>query len=589
MKNITRLLKYLSKYKLRVLLSVIAILAQVAAGFIIPYVMKDIINIALPSKDGALLLRSSGFMLAAALIGLAGGLLNNYNAQFIAMNASADLRLDLFKKIQSLSFNNLDKFKTSRLITSSTNDVLRIQTYYQMLFRIIISAPLMVGFGLFMAILTSRGLSEIFYITVPLLILTIVVIMFVAMPKFKKVQKSIDNLNKVSLENVNAPRVIKSFVNTKVENEKFNAANEEFRFVNTSAEKVMAFAEPLIMFIFNASIGGIVYLGSILVQNNQLFEVVNGVQVPALGDLMAFSNYSMQILFGLMMLAMMLIFIARAEVSAKRINEIFDDAPDIVNGTNPLFNDITGTIKFDKVCFGYGNNLVLRNLSFEIKSGETIGIIGSTGSGKSSLINLIPRLYDVSEGNVYIDGIDVKDYDISNLRRQVSVVTQKATIFSGSIGTNIMQGTEETDYNTFVEAANKADSYEFISSYEDFFNHETQQKGTNLSGGQKQRLSLTRAFIRKPKIMILDDSTSAVDAKSEMFILKSIKELSEKMTTLVISQKISTIKDMDKILVLNNKGEMDGFGTHTQLLKSSSVYKEIALSQVGNGGDINEK
>jgi len=589
MKNITRLLKYLSKYKLRVLLSVIAILAQVAAGFIIPYVMKDIINIALPSKDGALLLRSSGFMLAAALIGLAGGLLNNYNAQFIAMNASADLRLDLFKKIQSLSFNNLDKFKTSRLITSSTNDVLRIQTYYQMLFRIIISAPLMVGFGLFMAILTSRGLSEIFYITVPLLILTIVVIMFVAMPKFRKVQKSIDNLNKVSLENVNAPRVIKSFVNTKVENEKFNAANEEFRFVNTSAEKVMAFAEPLIMFIFNASIGGIVYLGSILVQNNQLFEVVNGVQVPALGDLMAFSNYSMQILFGLMMLAMMLIFIARAEVSAKRINEIFDDAPDIVNGTNPLFNDITGTIKFDKVCFGYGNNLVLRNLSFEIKSGETIGIIGSTGSGKSSLINLIPRLYDVSEGNVYIDGIDVKDYDISNLRRQVSVVTQKATIFSGSIGTNIMQGTEETDYNTFVEAANKADSYEFISSYEDFFNHETQQKGTNLSGGQKQRLSLTRAFIRKPKIMILDDSTSAVDAKSEMFILKSIKELSEKMTTLVISQKISTIKDMDKILVLNNKGEMDGFGTHTQLLKSSSVYKEIALSQVGNGGDINEK
>ena len=409
------------------------------------------------------------------------------------------------------------------------------------------------------------------------------------MPKFRKVQKSIDNLNKVSLENVNAPRVIKSFVNTKVENEKFNAANEEFRFVNTSAEKVMAFAEPLIMFIFNASIGGIVYLGSILVQNNQLFEVVNGVQVPALGDLMAFSNYSMQILFGLMMLAMMLIFIARAEVSAKRINEIFDDAPDIVNGTNPLFNDITGTIKFDKVCFGYGNNLVLRNLSFEIKSGETIGIIGSTGSGKSSLINLIPRLYDVSEGNVYIDGIDVKDYDISNLRRQVSVVTQKATIFSGSIGTNIMQGTEETDYNTFVEAANKADSYEFISSYEDFFNHETQQKGTNLSGGQKQRLSLTRAFIRKPKIMILDDSTSAVDAKSEMFILKSIKELSEKMTTLVISQKISTIKDMDKILVLNNKGEMDGFGTHTQLLKSSSVYKEIALSQVGNGGDINEK
>lgn len=589
MKNIARLLKYLGKYKFRVLISIIAILAQVAAGFIIPYVMKDIINIALPAKDGALLLRSSGFMLAAALIGLAGGLLNNYNAQYIAMNASADLRLDLFEKIQSLSFNNLDKFKTSRLITSSTNDVLRIQTYYQMLFRIIISAPLMVGFGLFMAILTSKGLSEIFYITVPLLIITIVVIMFIAMPKFRKVQKSVDNLNKVSLENVNAPRVIKSFVNTKVENEKFNQANEEFRLVNTSAEKVMAFAEPLIMFIFNASIGGIVYLGSILVQNNKLFEVVDGVRVPALGDLMAFSNYSMQILFGLMMLAMMLIFIARAEVSAKRINEIFDDAPDIVNGTDPLFKEIVGSIKFDKVCFGYGDNLVLRNLSFEINAGETIGIIGSTGSGKSSLINLIPRLYDVSEGNILIDGINVKEYDISSLRKQVSVVTQKATIFSGSIGTNILQGTDNLNYDDYVDAANKADSYEFISNYDDFFNHETQQKGTNLSGGQKQRLSLTRAFIRKPKIMILDDSTSAVDAKSEKYILESIKELSEKMTTLVISQKISTIKDMDKILVLNNTGEVDGFAKHSELLKTSSVYKEIALSQVGNGGGINGK
>lgn len=588
MKNLYRLLSYLKKYKLRVLISITAITAQVAAGFIIPFVMRFIINEALPTKDGGMLLMLSGIMLLAALVGLAGGLINNYQAQYIAMNASADLRLNLFQKIQQLSFNNLDKFKTSRLITSSTNDVLRIQTFYQMLFRIIVSAPLMVGFGLFMAILTSPGLSQIFYVTIPLLLITIIIIMFIAMPKFKRVQKSIDNLNKVSLENVNAPRVIKSFVNTKIENEKFEEANEKFRFINTSAEKVMAFAEPLIMFIFNASLGGIIYLGTILIKENKLMTTIEGVEVPALGDLIAFSSYSMNILFGLMMLAMMLIFIARAEVSAKRIVEIFDDKPDIVNGTNPLFSEITGSIEFDKVCFGYGSNLVLRNLSFKINTGETIGIIGSTGSGKSSMISLIPRLYDVSEGAILIDGINVKDYDVSTLRKNISVVTQQATVFSGSLGTNIMQGNNDATHAEFTKAAKLADSYEFIEKYDEKFNHETQQKGTNLSGGQKQRLSLTRAFIRKPKIMILDDSTSAVDAKSEEFILNSISTLSDTMTTLVISQKISTIKDMDKILVLNNKGELDGFGTHTELLKESSVYKEIALSQIGNGGDVHE-
>lgn len=588
MKNLSRLLTYLKKYKLRVLISFIAILMQVAAGFVIPFIMQDIIDIAIPTSDGMMLLTYSGYMILTSLVGLAGGIINNYQAQFVAMNSTADLRLDLFKKIQSLSFSNLDKFKTSRLITSSTNDINRIQAFYQMLFRIIVSAPLMVGVGLFMAIVTSKGLSEIFYISIPIMIITIVTIMFIAFPKFKRVQKSVDNLNKVSLENVNAPRVIKSFVNEEVEHDKFEEANEEFRINNTSAEKVMALAEPLIMFIFNASIGGIIYLGSILIKDSVLVKFVDGAEVPAIGQLMAFSTYNSNILFGLMMFAMMLIFISRAEVSAKRINEIFDDKPDIVNGTDPLFTDIKGTIQFDKVCFGYGDNLVLRNLSFTIKEGETVGIIGSTGSGKSSMINLIPRLYDVSEGAVYVDGVNVKDYDLSTLRKHISVVTQKATIFSGSIGTNIVQGIEEATFDDIKSAAKKADSYEFIENYEDMFNHETQQSGTNLSGGQKQRLSLTRAFIRKPKIMILDDSTSAVDAKSEEFILQSIKQLSDTMTTLVISQKISTIKDMDKIIVLNNKGELDGFGTHKSLLKNSGVYKEIALSQLGNGGDVHE-
>jgi len=590
MKNLANLMSYLKSYKKNIVISVFAMLAQVAAGFIIPYLMITIIDDAINQENTRLLLETAGYMLLTAVVGLGAGLVNNYNSQYIAQYAGADLRLDLFKKIQTLSFSNLDKFKTSRLITSSTNDITRVQAFYQMLLRIILRAPLMIGFGLFMAINTSTGLSTIFYFSIPLLIITIVIIMIIAFPKFQKVQKTVDTLNKVTLENVSAPRVIKSFVTIKHENNKFEEANETFRSVNTSAEKVMAFAEPIIQFIFNASLAGIIILGAFLVDRGELLTTTKaGAIVPEIGVLMAFSSYSMQILFGLMMFAMMLIFITRAEVSAKRIKEIFDEEVDIVNFTDEKI-DVKGNIEFRDVDFAYGTeeHNVLNNISFKIKSGETVGLIGSTGSGKTSLINLIPRLYDTTKGSVLIDGVDVREFNLSNLRSQISVVTQKPTIFSGSIGTNIMQGNNKATYDEFEESSELAAATEFISSYDDLYNHEIQQNGSNLSGGQKQRLSLARAFIRKPKILILDDSTSAVDAKSEDFILKSITSLSKRMTTLVISQKVSTIKDMDKIIVLDNKGRLSGFGTHEELLKSSEVYYEIALSQVGNGGGANE-
>jgi ATP-binding cassette subfamily B protein len=591
MKNLFRLLRYVKKYPLNIVLALIAMLLQVASGFIVPYLMITIIDVAIQNGDMTLLITNSLLMLGTALVGLLSGLVNNYNSQYIAQYAGADLRLDLFKKIQSLSFSNIDKFKTSRLITSSTNDITRIQAFYQMMMRIILRAPLMIGFGLFMAIRTSTGLSRIFYYSMPILIGSIVIIMIIAFPKFIKVQKMVDGINKVALENVNAPRVIKSFVATEYENNRFEQANEDYRKTNTAAEKIMAFAEPIIMFIFNASIAGIIYLGSGLVQDGTLLTTTEtGAVIPQVGVLMAFSNYSMQILFGLMMFAMMMIFISRAEASGKRINEIFDEVSDVLSPNDPIVQAINGGITFEDVSFSYGDkeNLVLRNVSFNVNKGETIGIIGSTGSGKTSLISLIPRLYDVTSGSIKIDGTDVKEYDLHNLRNTISVVTQQATIFSGSIGTNIAQGTDNLEYDTFKDASEKAAAYEFIESYEDYFNHEIQPKGSNLSGGQKQRLSLARAFIRKPKILILDDSTSAVDAQSEDFIINTIRDLSGDMTTLVISQKISTIKDMDNIIVLNNKGQLDGFGTHEELLQSSKVYKEIALSQVGTGGADNE-
>ncbi|MCK5761661.1 MAG: ABC transporter ATP-binding protein [Candidatus Izimaplasma sp.] len=590
MNDLNRLLKYTVKYWKHIIVSLISMLIQVAVGFIVPFLMIRIIDNAIPNNDIQLLITTSLLMLMMALVGLFFGLLNNYTSQYVSQYASADLRLDLFKKIQSLSFINIDHFKTSRLITSSTNDIVRVQQFYQMLLRIIVRAPLMIGMGLFLSLGTSKELSNIFFYSMPILIISIVVIMIVAFPRYAKVQKTIDGINKVVLETANAPRVIKSFVSIKHENEKFETANETFRLSNTSANKIMAFTDPIIMFIFNSSIAGIIFLGAYFVDKGSLINVTTN--LPQVGVLIAFNNYSMQILFGLMMFAMMMIYISRAAVSAKRILEIFDEKVDLTSKTDAIKDLLlTGEIEFKNVSFGYEDdgNKVLNNISFKIKSGETVGIIGSTGSGKSSLIHLIPRLYDVYEGEVKVNGINVKDIQLETLRSQISVVTQTATIFSGSIGTNIIQGNKDATYSDLVEAGKNAEADEFIKDYDDLYNHEIQQKGTNLSGGQKQRLSLARAFVRKPKILILDDSTSAVDAKSEEQIISAINKLSKNMTTLVISQKISTIKDMDKIIVLNNRGNLDGFASHGDLLKSSKVYQEIALSQVGNGGDFDAK
>jgi ATP-binding cassette subfamily B protein len=589
MGNLNKLLKYPWKYKTQLFMSVFAMLVQVIAGFMIPMLMATIIDEAIPFGDYTLLWRTGGMMVLIAVVGLGFGIINTLTSQKVAMYSTADLRLDLFKKIQALSFTNIDKYKTSRLITTSTNDILRIQQFFQMIFRIIVRAPLMIGIGLYMAIRTSAQLSSLFYISLPILIISIVIIMIIAFPRFSKVQKTVDGLNKVSLETVNSPRVIKSFVSMKHENDKFNKANELFRKTNTAAEKVMVITEPIIMMIFNASLAGIIILGAYFINQGYLINIVNGVELPAVGVLIAFNSFSMQILFGFIMFAMILIFISRAAVSAKRVVEVLEEEIDLLNCEECIDAfEINGDIEFKNVSFAYekDGNKVLRDISFKVKAGERIGVIGSTGSGKSSLINLIPRLYDTTSGEVLIDGTNVKKLQMKSLRSQISVVTQSPILFSGSIGTNLMQGKNNASYKELDEASSSAQATEFIESYDDFYNHIVQQKGTNFSGGQKQRISLARAFLRKPKILILDDSTSAVDAKSEEQIINEINKLSSNMTTIIISQKISTIRDMDNILVLNNKGKVDGFDTHENLLRNSKVYQEIAQSQIGNGGDL---
>lgn len=587
MKNLLSLSKYIKKYSTYSLLAIISMFVEVVAGLYIPFLMTKIIDGALPSENLNLLRNTAVLMLLMALGTIVAGLVNNYCAQYIAQYAAADLRLDLFKKIQRLFFINVDKFKTGRLITSSTNDVLQIRTLFMLLFRGIIRGPLMLVGGLILAVQTSISLSGIYLIIIPALIIGIGIIMIKALPKFTQVQKELDGLNNIILESVSAPRVIKSFVNMEYENERFTEKNENYRKISTSANKIIAFAMPVITIIVNLGIAGILFLSAGLIERGIL--VSNG--VADAGIIMAFFNYTMQILMGLLMLAMMLIFVSRAEASAKRVNEIFDERSDLTNRPNGIKDfKLTGKVEFANVDFSYshdGNN-VLNNISFKVESGETIGIIGSTGTGKSTLVQLLPRLYDVKNGEILLDGYNIKDLDINTLRQQVSMATQKPIIFSGTIKSNILQGSENAGDEEIREASKRAAALEFIEKLEKEFDSETHQKGANLSGGQKQRLSLARAFIRKPVIMILDDVTSAVDAKSEEQIKNSIKKLSKDMTTFIISQKISTIIDADKIIVLDNYGKLDGFGSHDEILKSSKVYQEIYNSQFGIGGSVNE-
>ncbi len=586
MSNITQLLRYALKYKIQITLAIFAMLVQVVVAFLIPFIMQIIIDESIKTENIREVVLLSLVMLGLAFFGIAAGFLNTYTSQYISQHASAEMRLDLFNKIQTLSFKNIDDFKASRLITNATNDVMRVQMFFTMMLRIVIRAPLMVVIGLFMALTTSLALSQVFFVTIPLLIISILVVMAMAYPRFKKVQISLDDINNTVLENANAPQVVKSFVSQPHEQDKFETVNENYRKVNASAESVMAVAEPVIMMIFNLGIALILLFGShYMSQGNPSF--FNALGEPRVGLLMAFSQYSQQILIGLMMFAMMMIFVSRADVSAQRINEIFNATIDLVNEKNAKPVDLKGAVRFDNVCFKYGAHAqeAISNVSFSLSPGEKLGIIGSTGSGKTSLVSLLPRLYDRTEGEIYLDDHPIKSIDISSLRDQIGFVTQEAILFSGSLGTNILQGNETADLDTLETAAKQALIYDFARNQEAYFNYLVKAKGTNLSGGQKQRVSIARALIKKPAILILDDATSAVDAASERKILHAIDELSYHPTVMLISQKVATVRRMDKILVLDNQGHVDGIGTHEALIEKSTVYQEIVKSQLGIEGD----
>lgn len=581
MKNLLTIYKRVWRTPVASALAILFVVLDVGINLLLPYIMKDVVNYAIANGDLNYALRKSALMLGIVLIAIVFIVLNNFFSQYVSQKVTEEIRNEAFTKIQYLSFNNVDKLTTGRLISTITSDCYQIQQILAMSFRILIRAPLFLIGGLIMAFITSPNLFLIVLVAVPILVIGAAIIMANASKHFKRVQIELDTLNNRLLENVSAAREIKTFVSEEVELQKFEKVNHDYAEVNIKVGKVMAFADPLISIVTSVAIAGIIYYGAYLLSGTK--PVLDGV-----GDIMASISYVNNVLFGLVMVAMLLINVSRSEVSAKRVNELLTEEIDLVNDPNAIKDfELNGDIEFKNVSFAYqdsgstSSNYTLKNINLHIKPHEVIGVIGSTGSGKTTLVQLIPRLYDVTEGELLLDGINIKNYDLKSLRHQISFVTQESILFSGTIASNIRQGKEDATEEEMEQAVSLAAASKFINEREQKFDSEVLQKGTNLSGGQRQRLSLARAFVRNPKILILDDSTSAVDAKSENLIKKSIKKLSKNMTTIIIAQKISTVKDLDKIIVLDNRGQIDGFGTHKELLKSSQVYQEIYQSQIG--------
>lgn len=521
-----------------------------------------------------------------AVAAVAVMIVNNVFAQKVATRIAAELRRDLFAKIQELSFSNIDEISTGTLLTVVSNDTAQIQQIIMMSFRAILRSPLTLIGAILMAYLINQKLFIIILAIVPILAFFIIIILKKASEYFLSVQERLDDLNTKLNETVSGAREIKAFVTESHEVEMFDRVNDKYSATIVGAFKHIANIDPLIILISNIGIGAVLLFAGYLVS-----KLSGGARTEMVGTISAYISYLQQIIMSLMMLSMIAVQISRGAISAQRIQKVLKTDASVKNPEDPVILDgLKGRIEYRDVSFGYGgidgqdSGLTLQNISFVIEPGSTVGVIGSTGSGKTTLVQLLPRLYDVTSGAIYIDGVDVRDYDLKFLREQISYVTQEAIIFSGTIAENIRQGKEDADIREMEKASRLAVADEFIDKMDEKFYSEVTQGGTNLSGGQRQRLSLARAMVREPKILILDDCTSAVDAKSEAKIKANIFD-SKKQTTIIIAQKISSIRNCDKIIVLDNSGRLDGYGTHFELLEKSEVYKEIYNSQFGGNDD----
>ena len=568
----TKLLKYIKGSAIiYTILAPLMMFIEVIMDLNQPKLMSDIIDIGVANGDITYVLNVGFKMIVVAFIGILGGMLCGVFSTLASMNMGKNMRQGLFNKIQSLSFSEIDQIKTSSLITRLTNDVTQVQNMVMMALRGMVRSPLICLGGIIMSLSISVKLSMIFLVVIPLIILSVTVITAKSTPFFTAMQKKIDNVNLVMRENLLGVRVVKAFAIEDKVKERFSYANDDLMSTSIKAQSVTILLWPLVTLIMNLSVVAILWFGGNYVNKGSL----------EIGKIMAFINYLVQIMSSLNMLVMIIINFSRAKVSASRINEVLDVESSITDKEDAKkinkFN-----IDFKDVYFKYNKDgdYVLKGISFKAEEGEKIGIIGATGSGKSTLISLIPRLYDTSSGTVMIGNEDVKNLKINELRSLIGVVLQDTTLFSGSIEDNLKFGKEDATEEMMISSVKDAQAFEFINANNEGFNREVGQRGKNLSGGQKQRISIARTLIKNPKILILDDSSSALDMATEAKLQKSIKNRMKNSTVFLIAQRISAVKDSDKIIVLDN-GEIVAIGNHEELIKECDIYRSIAISQLG--------
>ena len=582
--NIIRVLKKsIREYKRDSMVTPILVAFESLTECFLPLMVATLVNKMQNGCDLSVIVKYGVILVIMACFSLLFGALAGITAANASAGFGKNLRKDLFVAVQNFSFENIDRFSASSLVTRMTTDVTNVQMAYMMIIRTVVRAPLMLIFSLIMGFVMGGRLALIFLFTIPVLGIGLGLVIKKTMPLFRKVFRKYDNLNNSVQENINGLRVVKSFVREDFEMKKFNTAAEDVCNDFTRAEKILALNNPMMQFC--------IYVVMIFVMTFGSFLVVNfGGAIIQVGQLSSLLTYSFQILMSLMMLSMIFVMVTISMESCERIVAVLEEKHTISNPENPIYEVKDGSIDFNNVSFKYSkraDRYALANINLHIKSGQTIGILGGTGSSKTSLVNLISRLYDVTEGEVKVAGVDVRDYDLVTLRDAVSVVLQKNVLFSGSIKENLRWGNKEATDEEIEEACHLACADEFIEQFPDKYDTHIEQGGTNVSGGQKQRLCIARALLKKPKILILDDSTSAVDTKTDAIIRGGFKKFIPETTKIIIAQRVSSVQDADQIIIMNN-GSIEAIGTHDELLASNPIYQEVYYSQ-NRGGEQDEQ
>lgn len=571
---IKKLKAYIKEYKKVSILAPLFVILEVVMEVIIPLLMAKIIDTGIPNQDIKYIVETGILLVISAIMSLGFGILSGRFAAKASSGFAKNLRQAMFYKIQDYSFENIDKFSTSSLITRLTTDVTNVQMAFMMIIRTLVRGPVMMILALIMSFSINAKLSCVFLGAIPILGGALIFIIKKAHPNFEKVFKKYDKLNRVVQENVSGIRVVKSYANENHEVNKFEEVNNEVYTDFKTAEKIVAFNSPIMQFVIYFSVLLISWLGA--------KEIVSGVMQT--GELSSLITYAWQILMSLMMLSMVFVMIIMSQSSAKRIIEVLEEMPAIKNKAKSVKKVKDGSISFEDVSYWYSDEkdpekYALKDINLNIKSGETIGIIGGTGSSKSTLVQLIPRLYDATNGTVRVGGVDVKDYDLETLRDSVAMVLQKNVLFTGTIAENLRWGNKDADDEELERVAKLAQADQFIQEFPDKYDTKIEQGGTNVSGGQRQRICIARALLKKPKILILDDSTSAVDTKTDSFIRKAFREEIPNTTKIIIAQRITSVEDADRIIVLD-EGKINGIGTKDELLKTNEIFKEVYYSQM---------